>query len=65
MVSWVKKVNGKNARHVALTRDLVRQGHVILQVTYLISGPMHARDIFTSVLSYAAANKNFCLDEKL
>ena len=32
-------------RYVALTRDLVRQGHVTLQVTYLISGPLHARDI--------------------
>ena len=27
---------------MALTRDLVRQGHVTLQVTYLISGPIHA-----------------------
>ena len=30
---------------MALTRDLVRQGHVTLQVTYLILGPIHARDI--------------------
>ena len=33
------------ARYVTLTRDLVRQGHVTLQVTYLISGPIHARDL--------------------
>ena len=30
---------------MALTRDLVRQGHVTLQVTYLISDPIHARDM--------------------
>ena len=30
---------------MTLTRDLVRQGHVTLQVTYLISGPIHARDM--------------------
>ena len=30
---------------MALTCDLVRQGHVTLQVTYLISGPIHARDM--------------------
>ena len=30
---------------MALTRDLVHQGHVTLQVTYLISGPIHARDM--------------------
>ena len=30
---------------MTLTRDLVRQGQVILQVTYLISGPIHARDM--------------------
>ena len=30
---------------MTLTRNLVRQGHVILQVTYLISGPKHARDM--------------------
>ena len=30
---------------MALTRDLVRQGHVTLQVTYLISGPIHAREM--------------------
>ena len=45
MVSWVKEVNGMLARYVALSRDLVRQGHVTLQVTYLISGPIHARDM--------------------
>ena len=28
---------------MALTRDLERQGHVTLQVTYFISGPVHAR----------------------
>ena len=27
--------------YVTLTRDLVRQGHVILQVIYVISGPVH------------------------
>ena len=31
---------------MALTRDLVRQGHVTLQVIYLISGPIHAEDMF-------------------
>ena len=30
---------------MALTRDLVRQGHVTLQVTYFISGPIHARNM--------------------
>ena len=30
---------------MALTRDLVRQGHVTLQVTYLISGPIQAGDM--------------------
>ena len=30
---------------MTLTRDLVPQGHVILQVPYLISGPIHARDM--------------------
>ena len=33
------------ARYVFLTRDLVRQGHVTVQVIYLISGLVHARDI--------------------
>ena len=33
------------ARYVILTRDLAGQGHVTLQVTYLISSPIHARDI--------------------
>ena len=32
-------------RYVTLTRDLIRQGHVILKVNYLISGPIHAGDI--------------------
>ena len=32
-------------RYVTLTRDLVGQGHVTSQVTYLISGPIHARDM--------------------
>ena len=45
MVSWVKKVNGMWTRYVTFTRDLVGQGHVTLQVTYLISGPIHARDM--------------------
>ena len=45
MVSWVKEVNGMEARYVDLTRDLVRRGHVTLQVTYLISGSKHARDM--------------------
>ena len=45
MVSWVKEVNGMKTRYVALTRDLVCQGHVTLQVTYLISGPIHTRDM--------------------
>ena len=44
-VFWVKEVNGIEARYVTLTHDLVRQGHVILKVTYLISGPMHAKDM--------------------
>ena len=30
---------------MALTRDLVRQGHVTFQVTFLISGTIHARDM--------------------
>ena len=30
---------------MTLTLDLVRQGHVILQVIYLISGPLHDRDM--------------------
>ena len=30
---------------MALTRDLVRPGHVTFQVTFLISGPIHARDM--------------------
>ena len=40
---------------MALTHDLVHQGHVTLQVTYLISGPIHARDInflFVSMVSW-------------
>ena len=39
---------------MALTRDLVRQGHVTLQVTYLISGPIHARDMkfFVSMICW-------------
>ena len=34
-----------DTRYVALKRDFVRQGHVILQVTYLISSSIHARDM--------------------
>ena len=45
MVFWVKKVNDMKARYVALTRDLVHQVHVTLQVTSLISGTIHARDM--------------------
>ena len=30
---------------MTLTRDLVPQGHVTLQVTYLVSGPIYARDM--------------------
>ena len=30
---------------MALTGDLERQGHVTLQASYLISGPVHARDM--------------------
>ena len=52
MVFWVKKVNGMKVKYVALTRDLVRQGHVTLQVTSLISGTTHARDMnFFSIVS--------------
>ena len=45
MFFWVQKVNDMKARYVAWTRDLVRQGHVTLQVTSLISGTIHARDM--------------------
>ena len=40
---------------MTLMHDLVCQGHVILQVTYLISGPIHARDmnfLFVSMVSW-------------
>ena len=39
---WHKSMK---ARYVGLTRDLVSQGHVTLQVAYLISGPIHAKDM--------------------
>ena len=45
IVCWVKKVNSMWSRYVTLTRDLVHQGHVTLQVTYIISGPIHTRDL--------------------
>ena len=45
MVCWIKEVNGMRTKYVALMRDLVRRSHVTLQVTYLISGPIHARNM--------------------
>ena len=59
MVCWIKEVNGMWTRYVALTRDLVRQDHVTLQVTYLISGPKHARDMifFVSMVFLGQGNQ--------
>ena len=39
---------------MTLTLDLVRHGHVTLQMTYLISGFIHARDMifFVSMVSW-------------
>ena len=43
---------------MTLTRDLVRQGHVILQVTYLISGPIHARDMIILFAWFVGSRKS-------
>ena len=54
VVCWVKEVNGMWVRYVTFTRDLVGQGHVTLQVTYRISGPIHARgmNFFVSMVCW-------------
>ena len=57
MVCGVKEVNGMWAKYVALTRDLVGQGHVTLQVTYLISGPIHARDMIFCLFPWLVGSR--------
>ena len=58
MFFWVQKVNDMKARYVAWTRDLVRQGHVTLQVTSLISGTIHARDMIFLFLRFFGSRKS-------
>ena len=41
----VGQIRQGHVSYVTLTSDLVRQGHLNVKVTYLISGPIHARDM--------------------
>ena len=44
-ILWVKECNQITTNCVTLTRDLVGQGHAWLQVTFPISGSIHARSM--------------------
>ena len=44
-ILWVKECKEITTNSVTSTRDLVRQGHAWLQVTFPISGSIHARSM--------------------
>ena len=50
-ILWVKECKEITNNSVTFTRDLVRQGHGLLQVTFSTSGSIHARSmIFFCIL---------------
>ena len=57
-ILWVKECKKITTNSVTLTRDLVRQGHAWLQVTFPISGSIHVRSkiIFLFLTFYGSRN---------
>ena len=51
-ILWVKECKKITTNSVTFTRDLVRQGHAWLQVTFPISGSIHARSMNFLFVSY-------------
>ena len=57
-ILWVKECKEITTNSVTFTRDLVRQGHAWLQVTFPISGSIHAKSkiVFLFLTFYGSRN---------
>ena len=59
-IFWVRECNRITTNCVTLTPDLVRQSHAWLQVTFPISGSIHARSMnFFSFLAFSGSGLLF------